>query len=287
MATFNVDSINSINENSDMKKVKSYIFQLNDQLEYMFSNLTPEDNYSSKAFAQYKTDGERITEISASVDGIKLTMITKNNIVAAINLSAEGVKIKGNKISLEGTVTANNNFVIRPDGTMEAKAGVFQGSITASTVKGGLVEGNTLQGNTIKAGTIEGTNIKGVTVEASTFRGNTLEGNVIKAGTINGSTINGGVINGEMEINCGPRFWVREIGDNHGYNVGFGAFEVRYDGNGNGDVLASHDSGIVLSHETNNITCNDIYLTDGYMKGWGLVRTIKDIYNILDTKADA
>lgn len=253
MATFSVDSINSINENSDMKKIKSYIFQLNDQLEYMFSNLTPEDNYSSKAFAQYKSDGERITEISASVDGIKLTMITKNNIVAAINLSAEGVKIKGNKISLEGTVTANNNFVIHPDGTMEAKAGTFQGSIAASIIKGGIVEG---------------TQFKGITAEASTFKGNTFEGNTINAGTINGSTFNGGIINGEMEINCGPRFWVREIGDNHGYNVGFGAFEVRYDGNGNGDVLASHDSGIVLSHETNNITCNDIYLTDGYMKAW-------------------
>ena len=294
MAIFNIDSINAINENSDMKKVKSYIFQLNDQLEYMFSNITPEDNYSQKAFAQYKTDGERVTEISASVDGIRLTMATKDNIVSMINLSTEGVKIKGKVISLEGTVTANNNFVIHPDGSMEAKAGFFQGTINASLLKGGTVEGNDIKGNTmtantltsntissneIKGNTISGNTISGNTISGNNINSNTLTGNTINAGTINGSTINGGIINGEMEINCGPNFWVREVGNNRAYDIGFGRFVACYEASLSSHVLASDDGKIRLIEKNGNIECNDIYLTDSYMNGWGLIQTIRDLYD--------
>ena len=157
MALFNLSNIGNIHEGSssdDIRKIKAHLFQLNDQLKYMFSNLSPEDNYNSKSLIRYQEDGKRISELEFSLDGMKvhvantdgnvarlevradnieqsvrnaegrissikvtvdniaLTMVNKNNIISTINLSNEGVYIKGDKIKLEGTVTANNNFII-------------------------------------------------------------------------------------------------------------------------------------------------------------------------------
>ena len=54
-----------------------------------------------------------------SVDGEK--------VVSMINLSEDGVKIQGNKIRLEGTVTANEGFKVLTDGSIEATAGRIGG----------------------------------------------------------------------------------------------------------------------------------------------------------------
>lgn len=48
-------------------------------------------------------------------------------VVSMINLSEDGVKIQGDKIRLEGTVTANEGFKILTDGSMEATAGKIGG----------------------------------------------------------------------------------------------------------------------------------------------------------------
>ena len=48
-------------------------------------------------------------------------------IVSMINLSIEGVRIQGDKIQLEGVVTANNYFKVLKDGSIEAKSGKIAG----------------------------------------------------------------------------------------------------------------------------------------------------------------
>lgn len=50
-----------------------------------------------------------------------------NNIISQINLSQEGVSIKADKINLEGTITANNGFIIDEYGNMTANNGTFNG----------------------------------------------------------------------------------------------------------------------------------------------------------------
>lgn len=135
MAVFNaasVDRINKINSIDD-NKIRSYLYKLNDDLTYMFNNLTPDDNYSKVAYDKYVENGDMLSNLSISVDGIKANVVYKDKVVAAINLSKEGVKIEGNKITLEGTVTANNYFKINLDGSMEAKNGKFTGSIEGGT----------------------------------------------------------------------------------------------------------------------------------------------------------
>jgi hypothetical protein len=59
-----------------------------------------------------------------------LLRVEKNGVISAINLSPETVKIHANNIELEGIVTANSNFKILLDGSIEAVNGKFNGVIS-------------------------------------------------------------------------------------------------------------------------------------------------------------
>lgn len=80
------------------------------------------------------------SQIKQTADEIS-TKVSKNEVVSEINQSAEEIKIKGEKISLEGTVTANDNFKILPDGSMRASNGTFEGAISSSdaNISGGKI----------------------------------------------------------------------------------------------------------------------------------------------------
>ena len=60
--------------------------------------------------------------------------VKKDELIAAINVSPETISIMGDRINLQGTVTANNNFKILPDGSMEALNGRFSGRIDAAQI---------------------------------------------------------------------------------------------------------------------------------------------------------
>ena len=62
-------------------------------------------------------------------------MVQKKKIISEINQSAEEISIKAEKISLEGLVTANQNFKVLEDGSIEAKNGKFTGEIYATSGK--------------------------------------------------------------------------------------------------------------------------------------------------------
>lgn len=57
--------------------------------------------------------------------------VDQNGIIAAINLSAEEALIQAPKIKFEGLVTANNYFMVKEDGSIEAKNAIISGNITA------------------------------------------------------------------------------------------------------------------------------------------------------------
>ena len=115
------------------QKVKDYLYKLNQDLIYMFNNMTPEDNFSKEALQVYAKSQDKVAELSVSVDGIFMNYLKGDSLIASINLDDSGVSIKANKITLEGLVTANQNFKILLDGSMEAKNGKFSGRITASS----------------------------------------------------------------------------------------------------------------------------------------------------------
>jgi len=78
-----------------------------------------------------------ITSMQSSIiqiaDNIELK-VNKNGVIASINNSGEAVTITASKINFNGLVTANSNFKILSDGSMEAKNGKFtNGTITSQS----------------------------------------------------------------------------------------------------------------------------------------------------------
>ena len=64
--------------------------------------------------------------IKGTEDGIA-SKVEKDGIISAINQSSEKVAIQAKRINLNGSVTANNYFKIKTDGSMEAVAGQIGG----------------------------------------------------------------------------------------------------------------------------------------------------------------
>lgn len=139
MAVFSSGTLDRLNTIED-KKVQSYLYKLNEDLTYMFNNLTPEDNYSKSALQVLSQANDTVAELSVSVDGIFANYLKGDSLIASIALDDSGVQIQGSKINLVGTVTANNYFKINTDGSMEAKNGKFSG--TLNVAKGMLYADN-------------------------------------------------------------------------------------------------------------------------------------------------
>lgn len=76
----------------------------------------------TKQYSNIKQTTDNIT----SVVGKK---VGNDEIISKINQSAESVSIDAKKININGTVSANGNFLVDTDGNMKAKNGIFSGNI--------------------------------------------------------------------------------------------------------------------------------------------------------------
>lgn len=101
--------------------------------------------YNNSANAEVvAAQGNRISKAESSItqnaENIELK-VDKNGIISSINQSAEEIRIQADKIKLEGTVTANDNFKVLEDGSMEAKNGTFTGAIVSdnAVINGGNI----------------------------------------------------------------------------------------------------------------------------------------------------
>lgn len=77
-------------------------------------------NIESLQSTVYDTNGNsRITQLSNQID----LRVTYYDVVSAVNLSEEGIKISGDKITLEGLTTVNNSFSIDLNGNVSMTRG--------------------------------------------------------------------------------------------------------------------------------------------------------------------
>lgn len=131
-----------------LQKLNSYLYKLSEEIRYMFGNLTPEDNYSSEAYVKFIQSADAQAKMEVSLKQIELSYVTKDNIISSINLSSEGVKIKGKNIYLEGAITANVDsqgnptFSVDENGFIHASGGSFKGDISASNISGSTITGS-------------------------------------------------------------------------------------------------------------------------------------------------
>lgn len=98
-----------------------------------------------KEASQKITDSAIISTVSSS--SAWQEKADKASLISQINQTAESVTIQASKISLEGTVTANNYFKINADGSMDVKHG---------TIGGWDIENDSLTANGITLSAKEG-----------------------------------------------------------------------------------------------------------------------------------
>lgn len=157
MAQFKaIDGFNSM----DTKELTGYLYQLNEQLKYMFNNLTPEDNYSNQALQKYLEDEKRVASLKFDLDGLKVEVsdfekntnakfevtdskidmkVTKGTVSSEISLESGQVTISGNRLVVNST-----NFKLDASGNATFSGNVKGAAITGSRIrcKGGAFEAN-------------------------------------------------------------------------------------------------------------------------------------------------
>ena len=132
-------------------KLKNYYTKA--EVETTIANTKDSILLSAKETATQYVDGKlesyaTKSEVKITTDGISQTVQKKvgyNDVVSAINQSAEDIAIKASKIRLEGLVTANGGFSIDTWGNVTAKNGTFSGNIKGSTITGSTI--NIVDGN--------------------------------------------------------------------------------------------------------------------------------------------
>ena len=170
------------------------------------------------------------------------------NLKSLIGASVEGVKIKGDYITLEGLVTANNNFKILPDGSIETRNAKIYGTVYAYEGKIG--------GFTIESGRLYW--------KARDYFGN--DSRSLKLG-VSQSDMEG-IVDVSFNAATQGKFGVKAVGS----NSGGAAIYASSKSSGQSYPISANtyagyfDGGV---HVNGAVYCNDI-LSNNYGTGWSL-----------------
>ena len=97
-----------------------------------------------------QSQGQQLSQNSTKIEQtstyIDQSVVKNNEVITKINASKEGVKIKAKNIALEGLVTANENFKVLEDGSIEAVNGKFTGEVST---KSGFIGGWYISSNSL------------------------------------------------------------------------------------------------------------------------------------------
>lgn len=152
MAVFTPDSAGSLSNLTDLKKVQEYLYRMNEQLQYMFRNLTPEDNNASGTPSLSYATGQTIKII---VDGNELDLVLADEVIKAINESIETAKISAGRVSINGIASAGDRFKVGNDGKPSLKDGSMQNmDISSSDITGGTISNAAVTGGTVTGSAI-------------------------------------------------------------------------------------------------------------------------------------
>lgn len=118
-------------------------------LTYKYRTLFEQSEKLIKIAAQnFDRDGKALAEsgivTTAQMSGM-YAIDSEGRLKAFVGAGQEGVKIKADNIQLEGLVTANGNFKILEDGSIEALNGTFYGSLKTLFVRSADCDGETLK----------------------------------------------------------------------------------------------------------------------------------------------
>lgn len=267
----------ALDDAGERRKILEYLYSLNEQLRYVLMNLD-ESNFTEefKETLDMTSDvaalTSRVEDSEAGVvslrkqtaEGFSQT-VRKDQIISAINQSAELIQIMAGKINLNGYVSINGAFSIDENGYMHASSGGQIGNwvITNS----GLQSANgsvTMNGTT---GAINGTTITGSTVSGGTVVGAAISGGSVYGTTVSGSTISGGTIQGANGYFSG----ILGTASNGWYFDGYNCQLLQ---NGSA-VVTINGSSVLLSNAYSAIGYGNLYVTNSQLQfGNGVIECL-------------
>ena len=211
-----------------------------------------------------------ITQAKASIElnsqEIELK-VSKDSLISTINQSAEAVSIDANKINLNGVVTANENFKILQDGSMEAKNGRFAGTLQAAsgTFTGALqaATGTFMGSLQAAAGTFTGS----LQAATGTFTGELLSDSGSFYTRINNGRIQGGKHGNDLSGDSGFNAYYSPTGV-YGLRLGGkGIITIYTPYLGIGDYINPSDDGSVYIGKSGSIYIKDANKTLTFHNG--------------------
>ena len=145
MAIFTQDTV-------DSSKIESYLYELNENLTYMFNNLTPEENYSEAARLIYAQRGERLASVEVKADQIELRVEdNEKHYNTSITLLSDLLSLKAETPSGSSMMELSGDRIKLTTGKFEVDAtnlkidaagnGTFSGTVSAATIVGGTING--------------------------------------------------------------------------------------------------------------------------------------------------
>lgn len=145
MAIFTQDTV-------DSSKVESYLYELNENLTYMFNNLTPEENYSEAARLIYVQRGQRLASVEVKADQIELRVEdNEKHYNTSITLLSDLLSLKAETPSGSSMMELSGDRIKLTTGKFEVDAtnlkidaagnGTFSGTVSAATIVGGTING--------------------------------------------------------------------------------------------------------------------------------------------------
>ena len=147
---------------------------------YIYARLMAQNIYTDQFVTQVEYKAQ-VNVTSKEISTLVKEKVGKTEVISSINQSAEAVKVKANKIEIDGVLTAiNNNTTTTINGDK-----ITTGSITASQIKSG-----TITANEIKSGTITADKVSSDVITTNNFSSQNINADRITAGTLNAANIN-------------------------------------------------------------------------------------------------
>ena len=139
-------------DTADSSKIESYLYELNENLTYMFNNLTPEENYSEDARLIYAQRGERLASVEVKADQIELRVENnEKHYNTSITLLSDLLSLKAETPSGSSMMELSGDRIKLTTGKFEVDAknlkidaagnGTFSGTVSAANIVGGTING--------------------------------------------------------------------------------------------------------------------------------------------------
>lgn len=263
MAVFTPDTVGNIKDLKDVKKIQEYLYRLNEQLQYVLRNLTPEDNDAAGVPALSYATGQTVKII---VDGDELDIVLADEVIKSINESIETAKINAGRVNINGIASTGNKFAISSLGVPSISDGTISNTdISGGTVSGAAISNGTVTGADISNGTIDGAAVTGGSMTGTDISGGTIDGAAVTGGTISGADISNGTIDGSTISDATATDTDHQSGK-------VGPFDIDASGISNTD--ASIDS-------SGNASFAELTLADAFWNGQTVTQICQTMWNAL------